>query len=214
MANNSSTKNLVEISDVQKNVVLLTSGSLRAVIEVSAINFELRSDDEQVGILRNFQNFLNSVDFPLQMIISSRKLNMDEYIKSLDSVVDATDNELLKIQGAEYAKFVKELLELSNIMTKKFYVVLPFYIYETPTKSGLIQSFKSMFNPQGTIKKINPQELETYQTQLLQRVDLVMDGLISLGLKATLLEGDALVNLYYGLYNPGDINKPATTPTP
>ncbi|OGN28317.1 MAG: hypothetical protein A2941_02160 [Candidatus Yanofskybacteria bacterium RIFCSPLOWO2_01_FULL_49_17] len=199
-----STKNLVEIADIQNNVVLLNNGSLRAVIEVSAVNFELRSEDEQMGILQNFQRFLNSVDFPLQMIVSSRKLNMDEYLKSMDLVIESTENELLKIQGTEYAKFVKELLELSNIMSKKFYVVLPFYVYETPTKTGLFKSLKSIVNPRSMVKKINPDELETYQTQLMQRVELILDGLIGLGLKTKLLEGDDLVNLFYGLYNPGD----------
>src|SRR3989338_10202246 len=111
-----STKNLVEIADIQKNVVLLNNGSLRAVIEVSAVNFELRSEDEQIGILQNFQSFLNSIDFPLQMVVNSRQLNMDEYLKSVDAVIESTENELMKIQATEYAKFVKELLTLSNIM--------------------------------------------------------------------------------------------------
>ncbi|HVZ11119.1 MAG TPA: hypothetical protein VG941_01735 [Candidatus Paceibacterota bacterium] len=201
---NLSTKNLVEIADIQGNVVLLTNGSLRAVIEVSAINFELRSEGEQMGILGNFQNFLNSIDFPLQIVVNSRQLNMDEYIKTLDAAADNTQNELLKIQAVEYAKFVKELLELSNIMSKKFYVVLPFYIYETPSKSGILKSFQSIFNPGGVIKRINPEELEKYRVQLMQRAELVMDGLISLGLKVKLLEQGELMDLYYGLYNPGE----------
>src|SRR5579863_9092479 len=166
-----STKQLVEIADIQDNVVLLKNGSLRAIIEVSAINFELRSEAEQIGILQNFQNFLNSIDFPLQMVVNSRQLNMDEYLKLVDQTVETTQNELMKIQGAEYAKFIKELLELSHIMSKKFYIVLPFYIYETPTKSGIFQSFKSILNPTGTVKQINKSEIETYRTQLMQRAD-------------------------------------------
>ena len=201
---NQSTDNLVEIADLRDNIVLLKNGSLRAVLEVSAINFELRSEAEQSGILQNFQNFLNSVDFPLQIVVNSRQLNMDEYIKTLDAAADNTDNELLKIQAAEYGKFIKELLDLSNIMSKKFYVVLPFYIYETPSKSGMLQSVKSIFNPSGVVKRINDAEIETYRTQLMQRTELVLDGLLTLGLKAQLLEGDALKNLYYQLYNPGE----------
>ncbi len=208
---NPSTKNLVEIADIQGNAVLLTNGSLRAVIEVSAINFELRSEGEQMGILQNFQSFLNSVDFPLQMVINSRQLNMDEYLKSVDEVIESTQNELMKIQAAEYSKFIKELLDLSHIMSKKFYVVLPFYIYEKPTTSGLMQSFKSIFSPSSVVKKINPEELETYQTQLMQRVELVMDGLISMGLKTRLLEREELTNMFFGLYNPGDATKIAPT---
>src|SRR3989344_6531824 len=133
---NPSTKYLVEVADIQDNAILLTNGSLRVVIEVAAVNFELRSEDEQIGILQNFQSFLNSIDFPLQMIVNSRQLNMDEYLKAIDTVAESATNELLKIQATEYSKFVKELLELSNIMTKHFYVVLPFYVYETPSKTG------------------------------------------------------------------------------
>jgi hypothetical protein len=89
-------------------------------------------------------------------------------------------------------------------MSKKFYVVLPFYIYETPSKSGILKSFQSIFNPGGVIKRINPEELEKYRVQLMQRTELVMDGLISLGLKVKLLEQAELMDVYYGLYNPGE----------
>lgn len=199
-----STKNLVEVADIQGNVVLLKNGSLRSVIEVSAINFELRSEGEQTGIIQNFQNFLNSVDFPLQIIINSRKLNVDEYLKLLDSVAESNENELLKIQAIEYGKFVKELLELSNIMSKKFYVVLPFYIYEAPTKTGVFKSLQSVFKPSDTVKQINKDEMEKYRIQLMQRVDLIIDGLLSLGVKAKLLDEESLINMFYALYNPGD----------
>ena len=201
---NPSTKDLVEVADIKDNVVLLKNGSLRAIIEVSAINFELRSEGEQTGIIQNFQNFLNSVDFPLQVVVNSRQLNMDEYLKLLDQTAEQTQNELPRIQAVEYAKFIKELLELSNIMSKKFHVVLPFYIYETPSKTGFLQSLKSVLNPSSVVRQINPDQLETYRTQLMQRADLVMDGLLSLGVKAQLLEKDELVNLFYTLYNPGE----------
>ncbi|MBP9822209.1 MAG: hypothetical protein KBC81_02055 [Candidatus Pacebacteria bacterium] len=206
-----STKELVSIADIKDSIVLLKNGSLRAVLEVSAVNFELRSEEEQTGILQNFQRFLNSVDFPLQMIINSRQLNMDEYLKMVDDVAESSTNELLKIQAIEYRKFVKELLELSNIMTKHFYVVLPFYVYETPTKTGVLDSIKGMFGKNQTVQQIKPEQLETYRTQLMQRADLILDGLIGIGLKARLLEGQELSNLYYGIYNPGEkMNTPPT----
>lgn len=198
-----STKELVSIADIKDSIVLLKNGSLRAVIEVSAVNFELRSEEEQTGILQNFQRFLNSIDFPLQMIVNSRQLNMDEYLKSVDTIAESATNELLKIQAIEYSKFVKELLELSNIMTKHFYVVLPFYVYETPSKTGIVESIKGIFGSSKTVQQIKPEQLETYRTQLMQRVELILDGLIGVGLKARLMEGQELNNLYYSLYNPG-----------
>ncbi len=213
---NPSTKDLVAIADIKDNVVLLKNGQLRAVIEVSSVNFELRSDEEQMGILQNFQRFLNSIDFPLQIVVNSRQLNMDEYLKMIAGVAEASTNELLKIQAVEYGKFVKELLELSNIMTKHFYVVLPFYVFEAPTKTGLLQGIKGMFGSSQPIQQISPEQVEKYRIQLMQRADLLLDGLIGMGLKARLMEGAELTNLYYGLYNPGESMgaAPDSTPTP
>ncbi len=197
-----STKQLVEVANIIDNIVLLKNGSLRAVIEVSAINFELRSEGEQIAILQNFQRFVNSIDFPLQIVINSRKLNIDEYVKLIDQSANELTNELLKIQATEYSKFVKELSDLSNIMSKKFYLVVPFYVFEAPSKSGITQSIKSIFKPSAIVKELTPEQLETYKGQLLQRTELIFDGLIGMGLKAKTLEKDDLMNLYYGLYNP------------
>ena len=198
-----STKQLVEVANIIDNIVLLKNGSLRSVIEVSALNFELRSEGEQIAILQNFQRFVNSIDFPLQIMVSSRKLNIDEYLKLIDQSSNELTNELLKIQAAEYGKFIRELSVLSNIMSKKFYIVVPFYVFETPSKSGITQSIKSIFKPSAVVKELTPEQLETYRSQLLQRTELIFDGLIGMGLKAKTLEGDDLMNLFYGLYNPG-----------
>lgn len=200
---NQSTKQLVEVADIVDNIVILKNGSLRTVIEVSSINFELRSEEEQVAILQNFQRFLNSTDFPLQIVVNSRRLDIEDYLKLIETTTESLTSELLKIQAAEYSKFIKELADLSNIMSKKFYIVVPFYVFETPSKTGLVDSLKSILKPSGVIKQIKPEQLETYKNQLLQRVELVFDGLVGLGLKTRLLEGSELMNLYYGLYNPG-----------
>ena len=197
-----STKQLVEVANIIDSIVLLKNGSLRAVIEVSALNFELRSEGEQIAILQNFQRFVNSIDFPLQIVIHSRKLNIDEYLKLINQSSAELTNELLKIQATEYSKFVGELSDLSNIMSKKFYIVVPFYVFETPSKSGIAQSFKSIFKPSTIVKELTPEQLETYKSQLLQRTELIFDGLIGMGLKAKTLEKDDLMNLFYGLYNP------------
>ena len=198
-----STKQLVDIADIIENIVILKNGSLRAIIEVSSINFELRSEGEQIAILQNFQRFLNSTDFPLQIVVNSRKLDIDDYVKVIDKSLESLTSELLKIQAAEYSKFIKELADLSNIMSKKFYIVVPFYVFEAPSKAGLTESLKSIFKPSTVAKQLTPEQLSTYKNQLLQRVELVFDGLVGLGLKTRLLEGPELMNLYYGLYNPG-----------
>lgn len=197
-----STKQLVEIADIRDNVVFLKNGSLRAIIEVSAVNFELKSEEEQTAVLQNFQNFLNSIDFPLQIAINSRKLDIDDYIKLVDTATNTLTNELLKIQAAEYSKFVKELSDLANIMTKKFYIIIPFYIFETPGKTGILKSLTSIFKPSGAVQQISDEQFNTYQGQLLQRVELTLDGLIGIGVKAKILEKEKIMKIYYEIYNP------------
>ncbi len=197
-----STKQLVEIANIIDNIVLLKNGSLRSIIEVSALNFELRSEGEQIAILQNFQRFINSIDFPLQIVVNSRKLNIDEYVQLIDRSSNDLTNELLKIQASEYSKFIKELSDLSNIMSKKFYIVVPFYVFETPTSSGITQSIKSIFKPSAVVKELTPEQLETYKGQLLQRTELIFDGLIGMGLRTKTLENADLMNLFYVLYNP------------
>jgi len=201
-AKKQSTEQFVGITDIRDNMVILKDGSLRAIVEVSAINFELRSEDEQIAILQNFQRFLNSADFPLEIMISSRRLNIDDYLKVVDEAVQTSNSELIKIQGMEYMKFIKELADLANIMQKKFYIVVPFYITETPTPTGLVDSIKTLLKPGADqTVKIDEAKLETANNQLMQRVDLIYDSLVGLGVRAKLLEKDALMTLFYGLYN-------------
>ncbi|HYU65028.1 MAG TPA: hypothetical protein VEK36_02070 [Candidatus Paceibacterota bacterium] len=195
------TKQLIEIAEIRDSVIVLKNGSLRMILEISAINFELRSEEEQTAILQNFQRFLNSIDFPLQMAINSRKFDLAEYVKTIQDASAQLTNELLKIQAQEYIKFIQELSELANIMSKRFYIVLPFYILETPSGKGILDSIKNVFKS----KKPTPiamDKLETYKNQLLQRAELVFDGLVGMGLKTRILEGQELINLFYGLYNP------------
>ena len=121
-----STQQVVSIREIRDDVIFLKDGSIRAVIEVSAINFELRSEDEQIAIIQNFQKFINSLDFPVQISILSRRLYIDTYLKFMAEETGKIDNELLRIQADEYMKFIKELSSLTNIMSKKFYITVPF----------------------------------------------------------------------------------------
>lgn len=197
-----STQQLVSISEIRDNVVLLKDGSMRAVIEVSAINFELRSEDEQIAITQNFQKFVNSIDFPLHISIISRRLYIDNYLKLAAEAAGEIDNELLRIQASEYMKFIKELSSLTNIMSKKFYIVVPFYVFESPTKTGIMQSIRSTVSPGGTMNAVSDEKFQIYKNQLMQRAELIFGGLIGMGLKTRVLERDELVQTFYNLYNP------------
>lgn len=209
MANKSgvpqSTKDFVQLAEIRDTVVVLKDGSLRSIIEIGSMNFELKSADEQVAIIQGFQNFLNSIDFPLQILVNSRKLDIGPYLKSLEALNETLKNELLKIQAAEYTRFIKGLTELANIMAKKFYVVVPFYVIEAavPTKAGLFGAFKSVVTPSKFIKTLTDEELENYKTHLGQRIGVIVEGLSGLGIETKTLAGDQLMNLFYSYYNPG-----------
>lgn len=112
------------------------------------------------------------------------------------------DNELLRIQADEYMKFIKELSSLTNIMSKKFYITVPFYIFEAPTKAGLLQSIKSAFGANMAAQEISDEKFNTYRNQLMQRAELVFGGLVGLGLRTKLIEREEILKLFYDLYNP------------
>lgn len=197
------TKQFVKIQDIRDDVLILKDGSLRQVIRVGSTNFELKSQDEQLAILAGFRDFLNSLDFSLEIMVMSRKLNIGKYLAFLDQIIDAQQNELMRIQAIEYSRFVKELTQLANIMSKNFFVVIPFFIGPR-VKGGIIQTVKSIFKPSEAVK-FNPEEFESYRTQLNQRVNLVYENLAGLGLGAKVLQKEELTNLYYRLYNPESV---------
>lgn len=201
---NLNTKQFVEIHDIKDGVLILKSGSLRIMLEVNSVNFDLKSTEEQTAIIKGFQNFLNSLDFPLQIVVHSRQLDIKNYLAKTQAAVDQIDNELLKIQGIEYIRFVKGLTELANIMSKKFYIIVPFYPAESGiTKVGFFDSLKGIFgSAKEKIRNIEEQDFETYQSQIRQRAELIADGLQNMGLTAKTLDKEELVNIFNSLYNP------------
>ena len=204
---NQSTKDFVEISDIRDTVAILKDGSLRSVIEVGSMNFELKSTDEQTAIISAFQNFLNSIDFPLQIAINSRRLDIGPYMKSLTTLTQSISNELMKIQAVEYTRFIKGLTELANIMSKKFFIVIPLYVVATigkgSQKTGLLDAFKSIVSPSKFVKTLTDQELENYKIQLGQRIQFISGSISGLGIETRVLNQEELTNLYYSYYNPG-----------
>lgn len=196
-----STKQFVGIQEIGDNTIILKDGSLRQIIEVSSTNFELKSQDEQLAILAGFREFLNTLDFSLEIMVMSQKLNIDKYLAVVNQIVENQQHELLRIQAIDYAKFVKELTQLANIMAKNFYVVVPFYLGPR-TKGGILETAKSIFKPAETVKSLSPEEFDSYKNQLTQRVSLVLENIAGLNLPAKLLEKEELTDLYYRFYNP------------
>ena len=197
------TKQFVEVEDIRDKAIVLKDGSLRGILEVGSINFELKSTEEQEAIIQYFQNFLNSLDFSLQISVISRRLNIDSYVQILEEKRAVEQNELMKIQIGDYKRFVTGLTELANIMSKKFYVVIPYHVQELGIqKQGLMDSVKSMFSPSKTVQKLSEEKFGEYQRQLIQRIEVVLGGLGALGLKPRILEAEELKDIFFNLYNP------------
>lgn len=185
----------VEIEKIKEDMVILKNGAVRAVLLASSINLALKSTEEQDAIIYQFQNFLNSVDFPLQFVIQSRKLNIDSYISTIQEMERQQENELLKIQTREYVDFIKNFVELQNIMTKNFYVVVPFT--KEISKGATLTS----------ATKMTDEQLLKLKDQLWQRVEEVMAGVARVGIKCVPLNTQELIELFYDLYNPEEEGK-------
>jgi len=194
------TQKYLDVAEIKEDTIVLKNGSLRAVLAVSAINFDLKSTDEQEAIVAQYQNFLNSVDFPLQILINSRKLNMENYLKFLTENEKKQPNELLRLQISEYKSFISQLITASNIMDKNFYIVVPFSPMESESK-GFFSNLGSMINPRKNILE-KRENFETYKNQLYQRVDHIIAALSGMGLRMVPLKTQELIELMFNSYNP------------
>jgi len=195
-----STQKYLDISEVRGDAIVLKDGTLRAVLLVSSVNFSLKSEDEQNATISAYTQFLNGLDYPLQIMIQSRKLNLGIYLHDLDTRLKEQTNELLKSQMAEYIDFIKELVDLGDIMTKKFYVVVP-YNPMGDKRRGFFQRLSDIFSA-GSVVRLKRERFEAYREQLFKRADNVMSALSSMGLRAVPLDTQSLIELLYNSYNP------------
>lgn len=201
MKNNTpSTQNYLDISEIRNGVVLLRDGTLRGVIMVSSVNFALKSEEEQEAMIQTYVSFLNYLDHPLQIVVQSRKLNIDKYLNELIEREKTQTNELLRMQTAEYHQFIKELIDLGEIMSKKFYLVVPYSPGADKAKS-FGQRLSAIFSPLSIIH-LKEKKFQELKQDLDKRINTVLSGLTNMGLTAVQLDTQALIELYYNSYNP------------
>ena len=196
-----STQQFVDIKEVKDGVVYLKGGGIRRILAVGGINFDLKSQEEQEIILHAFQGFLNTLDFSIQIFIHSRKVNVETYLQKIEERKAEEQNELLKIQVGDYIEFVKTFVRDNPIVTKTFFIVVPYETSKisTPTK-GLLGFFKK--KPASETKTDERVEHQKQTFQLGQRVDEVIQGLGGIGVHAQPLEDEEITELFYNLYNP------------
>jgi len=195
-----STQKYVDIGEIKEDTVVMRDGTMRAVLLVSSINFALKSEEEQNATISSYVSFLNNISFPLQIIIQSRELNIEEYIIRLREKEKEQTNELLKMQTADYIAYIQELVDMSRIMNKRFYVVVPYNPLSDKQKGFFARLF-DLFRPDSAVK-MRDKAFNNRRKELNRRVDNVLGGLTSMGLSAVQLDTQSLIELYYNTYNP------------
>jgi type IV secretory pathway VirB4 component len=209
MAQSKSSQDFVPIREVRDGIVVLKDGSLRAVVMASSLNFALKSEEEQTAIILQFQGFLNSLDFSVQFFIQSRELDIRPYISLLEERFKEQTEDLMRIQVREYIEFIKTFVESTNIMTKNFFVVIPYTpaIFK-PTAGTLARILPGSTSTAMTRAKERSADFEESRSQLEQRVSVVEQGLVRSGVRIAPLGTEEVIELFYKLFNPGELEKP------
>lgn len=205
--NPNSTQNSLQIAEIRDGIVIMNDGTYRSVIMVKSINFDLMSQAEQEAVEYSFQGFLNSLYFPVQIFIRSQKVDLQPYVEKLDKIRTEHDNMLLALLMDDYIEYIDALSQQTNIMDKKFYVVIPYSTAPNPDQAltnnkGFFPGLVEMFSNKSEHIIINEASLEKAKTELRNRVQSVLSGLMQCGVKGLPLDTQELIELYYDTYNP------------
>lgn len=198
------TQQLVDVEAIRDGVIILKSGAMRTILMCSSVNLALKSQDEQDALIYQYQNFLNGLDFSVQFVVHSRKLDVSDYLNDLKETLKTQDNELLRIQTEEYIDFIQSFVGMQNIMSKTFLVIIPYSPQEDMRRSFGDRLFgKKSFS----FVQMSDDEFQKYKNQLWQRVENVISGMRSFGVRAMPLNNTELIELFFDLYNPGETGK-------
>lgn len=205
--NPNSTQNTLQIAEIRDGIVIMNDGSYRSVVMVKSINFDLMSLQEQEAVEYSYQGFLNSLYFPVQIFLRSQRVDLQPYIEKLDKIRTEHDNMLLALLMEDYITYIDQLSQQTNIMDKKFYVVIPYFpavdVQKALTQSKtFISGLGEMFSKKEQHVTINEAELENAKTELRNRVQAVLAGLLQSGIQGLPLDTQELIELYYDTYNP------------
>lgn len=201
-----SAQEFVPIKEIRDGVAILKDGSMRSVLLASSINFALKSSEEQQAIIFQFQNFLNSLNFSVQIYSQSRRLDIRPYIALLEERLHDQVGDLMKMQTREYIEFIRSFTDSTNIMTKSFFIVVPY----SQALLGGKKSIGNVFSKKSKEDKKLEEDsaFEEKRSQLQQRIEVVEQGLVRCGVRVALLGTEELIELFYKIFNPGDVDKP------
>ncbi len=201
----SATQQFLEIQDIREGLLILKNNSVRGILMVSSVNFALKSEEEQTAIVYAFQSFLNSLDFPCQIVIQSRNINITPYLDSLKDLEEKQTNELLRQQTASYREFIKNMVVGDVVMTKNFYVVVPYELMEIFGVKGVTKRFdflKVGASQKGTGETLKDEDFQRCKTQLWQRMEYLASGLRRCGLEAIPLTTPEIIELFWSIHHP------------
>lgn len=193
------TQSFLRMSEIKNDTVVLDDGTLRAILAVSSTNFDLKSQDEQNSIIFNFQRFLNSLEFSVQILMQSRKMEIGNYIEKLKKIAEKQTNELLRVQTLEYIEFIGRLIENASIMNKNFYIIVPLGENIKPKAAGFFSKVFGAGKAKETEERI--ENFEKAKAKLDLRVESVLANLGGIGVKGTRLRTEEIIQLYYNSYN-------------
>jgi hypothetical protein len=198
-----STQAHLKIAEIKEDILVLKNGGLRAVLKTSSINFNLKSEAEQNAIIYSYQNFLNTLEFPIQILVRSKKLDIDDYLDKLHKIGEKQTNLLLQNQTFEYVQYIKGLIEYADIMTKEFFVIVPYDPFRAQ-KPGIFTRLMQNLQPKDSVSEIKRRkgEFEQVKKGIIQRISTITSGLENCGLKVNQLTTKELIELFYNIYNP------------
>ncbi len=205
--NKDATQNLVPIREIRNGVVVLEDNTVVSVLMISSMNFELKSYDEQIAVIKSFKSFLSLLEFPIQISIQSRKMDIKPYLQLLDDELEKKDNPLMITQITEYINFIREFTNEVDIMSKNFYLVItysPSKSKNTDKKGGILTKVFSVFKKENKFNFLSKKSFEDYRLQLEQRSNILASGITRIGLKIERLSTTELIELYNNIYNPKD----------
>jgi hypothetical protein len=202
--NAKATQEFVPIKEVRDGIVVLKDGGLRAIVLANSTNLSLKSADEQQATIMQFQSFLNTLDFSVQISIQSRRLDIRPYLLLLENRMKVQNEPLLKLQTKEYIEFIKNFTETVSIMTKNFFVVVPYTHVDITPETSIFKNLFSKKNKQEEDLK-NQLDFEEKRSQLEERVGVIQQGLSRCGIKSAQLGTEEVVEVFYKVFNPGEL---------
>jgi hypothetical protein len=209
MASGKPTQDFIPIKEIRDGVVVLQDGSFRSIVTASSLNLALKSHDEQDATVTQFKNFLNALEFSIQIVVQSRRLDIRPYLITLEERLRVQTGDLLRTQTAEYIEFIKWFTDTTNIMTKDFYIVIPYDSAPLSSQGagGTISKFLPFLgskNKETTEAEDESARFEERRTQLEQRIAIIQGGLSGVGIRSVQLGTQEIIEVYYGMFNPGE----------